>query len=102
MAHIDNIKFNEWSIQKMDEGKKIATSRFEKIGNVGDTFNFNNRTYAIVDVWIATFAFVKMKLYLLEGAESPAEIEEILRGIYPHIQDRHNLYVHFFAPVNII
>jgi hypothetical protein len=79
------IPFNEWSLERIRNQTKKATSRYKKYGNVGDTFHtggysedFELELVIKVPLW-----FVAEDLYRSEGADSSIEFQNIWKKIHP-------------------
>jgi hypothetical protein len=82
----DKLPFNSWSVRRINEGKKICTSRSRKYND--------SRVYLILHLPLAV---VREHLWAEEGADSPSEFEKVWRSIYRGKFDENKMvYVHFF------
>lgn len=83
-------------IPAIERGEKTATTRTERNGSVGDRFVLNGRRYVLTRIlpqpmWAATGLF-----YECEGFRTAEEFREALIGYYPDIEDRTEVFIHFF------
>lgn len=80
------LTFNDWSIQRIAEGRKFCTSRTKKYDDprVVRTEKF--------PLW-----FVRDFLWQVEGANSPQEFEEVWESIHPKkgFNKYQEVFVHF-------
>lgn len=79
------LQFNNWSKERIEQGRKICTSRRKKY--------IDPRVYLIIRIplWI-----VKIFLWKEEGADNPEEFERIWRAIHRgHFKPDNLVYVHF-------
>jgi hypothetical protein len=81
------IPFNAWSKQRIEEGKKICTSRHAK-------YTKDPRVY-----WISPplpWWFIRTYLFQAEGAINPTELNVVIQDIYKRIVSENEMfYVHF-------
>lgn len=96
------IKFNEWSRERLRQGKKKATSRRRRYGHPGDYFYVEGRKYRLVRVERVRLEEVAEKYYEIEGAESPEEFRKIWVGIHPRAgwRPEQKVWLHVFEQVN--
>ena len=84
---MDNIPFNEWSRNRIREGRKICTSRHKRYPR--------DERVTYISPKLPKWFIVKY-LWEPEGANSPDELEDVLRKIYKRrIPDDERFYVHF-------
>jgi len=112
MAQIEIPFSREMAIAAID-GRKIATTRSEKKGEIGDTFWFEDPRregeewmmkyggqFRLIDIRKVDLDFAKHHCYLLEGVETPAEFEEVWRSLHRgHFTIGKTYFIHFFARV---
>lgn len=77
------IPFNDWSLERLRDGRKTATTRSKKFGNVGDTFEVENVIYEITQVGKFELKTIAESFYKEEGAESEEEFIEEWNHIHP-------------------
>jgi hypothetical protein len=95
------IPFNVWSIGKLKEGVKTATTRTTKYGEPGDTFQAIGNNYEITDVKKVKLGEVKKNWWNIEGAKNKQEFENVWIGIHPKsgwTPDK-LVYIHFFRKI---
>lgn len=82
----EKIPFGKWSKERIEQGRKICTSRTRK-------WKDDDRVYLILELPLRV---VRDYLYREEGADSPDEFEMVWRSIFrgSFIPDR-IVYVHF-------
>ena len=117
MTEIDIPFSREMAIAAI-EGRKIATTRSEPKGKVGDTFPiqdprlteqgiqtiYNIPTFRLIDIVPVNLAVVKCEYYRLEGFDNPEAFEKTWRALHrghftidrPHCRP---YYTHFFGRV---
>lgn len=82
-----NIPFNDWSKERIKQGRKFCTSRHKK-------YTKDPR----VD-WISPklpWWFIKRYLWQSEGADSELELQDVVDAIYKRpVKDNEEFYVHF-------
>jgi hypothetical protein len=111
MAQIE-IPFSREMAIAIFEGRKIATTRSEKKGEIGDTFDVivSHKTHGffidagkcrLIDIWPNTWlTTVRDDLYRLEGFDSPEAFERGWRALHRgHFTTNKDYFVHFFARV---
>ena len=98
------IPFNDWSNERLQAGRKFATSRNKKYGSPGDTFEAIGWRWKIVSVQRIPLKFVSNYLYEIEGSDSPMEFISVWDDIHPVKQydPDHLVWVHFFAPDDLL
>lgn len=81
------IPFNDWSKERIEQGKKICTSRHKKYWK------------DLRVTWISPklpWWFIRTYLWKEEGANSPEELQAVINSIYKRIVlDNEEFYVHF-------
>ena len=116
MTEIDIPFSREMAIAAI-EGRKIATTRSEPKGKVGDTFKIPdprpgrghlqgafNPKFRLLDIFPVNLSTVKCEYYRLEGFDSPEDFEKTWRALHrghftvdkPHCRP---YYTHFFGRV---
>jgi len=95
------IKFKDWSKERLKKGWKTATSRTKPHGKKGDTFTVNSKQYKIHFVHKMPLWFVADNLYETEGAMEPIEFINIWKEIHPGKgwQPEQEVYYHYFTEV---
>lgn len=101
MAKI-HIPFNKWSRDRLKTGRKTATTRTKRYGNVGDTFEVDGKTYVITDVRRTKLGTVAYGHFSEEGCSRPSEFIEVWRKIHPikGFDPHEDVWIHFFKEVN--
>lgn len=83
----DLIPFNAWSIQRIQEGRKMCTSRHKKYSKDPRLFYITPK----LQWW-----FIKKFLWKEEGASSPGELQEVIEDILKRkVPDGELFHVHF-------
>ena len=81
----EKIPFNKWSKERIEQGRKICTSRTRKWKD--------DRVYLIIQL---PLGIVKEWLYREEGANSPEEFEKVWRSIFRgNFNSERIVFVHF-------
>lgn len=88
-------------ILAIESGDKTATTRIERKGAVGDTFNLNGRVYAITRVLPLPFWDAVHSFYRTEGFRSESEFRSVMKGYYPDLKDDSTVFIHFFEEVRV-
>lgn len=93
-----NIPFNEWSINRIKQGIKTATTRTKKYGKQGDIFTVGSEKYIISGYLKTSLGIVIGYLYREEGAASPTEFIAVWNSIYPkkNFDPEQTVWIHFF------
>jgi len=96
--------FNLWSKERLILGKKQATSRNKKYGDIGDTFIVGNWEYVIIGVTMFPLWFIRKYLYQTEGCDTPEEFVDIWNVIHPKKRWQSSQYVwyHLFEAKNAV
>lgn len=80
------LPFNAWSKERIQQGRKIFTSRKEK-------YEDDDRV-----IWISPplpWWFIRNYLYKQEGADSPSELQNVIHKIFKRkVEDDELFYVH--------
>ena len=82
MAEI-KIPFNDWSIDRILNQTKKATSRYKKYGDVGDIFNINGFSFELELVIKVPLWFVAEDLHRSEGARTTNDFIGVWNSIHP-------------------
>ena len=95
------IPFNKWSLKKLENGIKYATSRNKKYGEVGDTFNVNGSKYQLTVVTKLPLWFIAFHLHKTEGCKRPIDFENIWKEIHPKKgwKDTQVVWYHHFVEI---
>lgn len=83
----ERIPFNKWSKERIAQGRKFCTSRHKR-------YDLDERVQYISPklLWF----YIKHKLWKMEGADSPEELQEVIEKIYKRkVPDSEEFYVHF-------
>ena len=81
------ITFNDWSRERIRQGRKWMTSRHTRC--LGDI-----RIKLILP--ITKWGFIRNDWYGIEGADSPEELQRVIENIYKRkVPDDEMFYVHF-------
>jgi hypothetical protein len=81
----EKLTFNKWSMERIEQGRKICTSRTRKWED--------DRVYIIIKL---PLKIVRDYLYKEEGANSPEEFESVWKGIFRgRFNPDREVYVHF-------
>lgn len=82
------MKFNKWSRNKIELGKKTLTSRRHDYHKLGDE-------EVLYSVGPLPWKFIREFLYSDEGAASPEELQRVINQIFRRVvQDDEQFYVH--------
>ena len=101
------IKFNEWSKERLKTKTKLATTRNKRYGKIGDTFIVHleqvDYLFELLAVFQLSLYDVASKLYYVEGAESPLAFRKVWEDIHPKAgwQPDKKVYVHLFRLIKI-
>ena len=100
MSRNINIPFNHWSISKVEEGVKKATTRRKRYGFPGDRFLVNGRWFVLTDLKRVTLQDVKTKYWEVEGCDSETHFEKVWSQIHPSLGfvPGFKVWLHFFEP----
>ena len=90
--------FTGWSKKKLQEGKKICTSRLYQMGEVGDLFQVDGDAYCVTRIEHVPLYQVRNTLFHDEGADSPEQFERIFRSQHHFWEWKEGemVYVHYF------
>ena len=81
----EKIPFNSWSRERIEQGRKLCTSRTRK---------WNDSR--VRRIWYVPLGFVKEFLWQPEGADSPEEFEMVWKGIFRgRFEPDKMVFVHF-------
>ena len=95
------IPFQEDFKDRMLEGKKNATTRTKRYGEVGDTFSAFDATFEIIQVWRIPLGLVANALSKAEGFQSPEDFIQCWKRLHPrkgYMQEQ-KVYTHIFKLV---
>lgn len=95
------IPFNEWSRERMRRGKKTATSRTKRYGEVGDWFEVDGQRYELIYVTRSCLDTIKKWYYRWEGCKTPEEFVEVWESIHRRAGFRptQKIWFHVFKKV---
>jgi hypothetical protein len=96
MRRID-LPFSAEMARAVTEGRKCCTSRRDLKGMPGDFFELEGARFRILNVSRERAADIALNFCRLEGFRDTQECREALHEIYPDLEGRDFLYVHFFA-----
>lgn len=82
MSELFRVPMNDWSVERLEQGRKTATTRTERYGEPGDRFEAAEQTYELTHVVEVPLAVVAEYFYSEEGAESPDEFVEVWNDIH--------------------
>jgi len=93
------IPFNKWSLERLYDESKCATSRNKKYGNVGDIFYVGDDKYKITMIKKLPLFFIANELFRTEGCTDPQEFIDIWEEIHPRKGwvDEQKVYYHYFV-----
>jgi hypothetical protein len=100
------IPFSDEMAMAAINSKKIATTRSERKGKIGDWFEIDYPEpfldepvgFIIIDIWESYLPFIKEYYYLLEGFDSPESFEKTWKKLHRgHFTTDKKYFVHFFA-----
>ena len=83
------IPFNKWSLERLYDERKCATTRNKKYGVVGDWFEVvfkdrdESRKYQLIEVTKTKLRSVRDFAWQDEGASCPEEFEKVWIEIHP-------------------
>lgn len=100
MAKID-LPFLQRFHEDLLAGKKIATCRSKKYGEIGDWFEVADGTFKLLAVVKTTLSVVSHHLHVEEGCNAPIEFEAVWNNIHrrkPYHPDT-EVYLHIFRRV---
>ena len=85
-------------------GYKVATTRSEKKGEIGDKFHIEDprdgspELFRIIEIMVVDLETVKNLYYRLEGFESPEAFEKTWRALHRgHFTTRKLYFIHIFG-----
>ncbi len=92
------IPFRADLVKEILNGKKRATARFKKYGQVGDYFVVDNKTFRLAAVSKLPLGLVATQLFDIEGCDSPEHFWKIWNAIHPKRNSPDEIvYVHLFS-----
>ncbi len=84
---MNGIPFNNWSKERIKQGRKDCTSRHQKYPNRNGVDYITEK----MPWWV-----IRKYLWRLEGADSPEELQKVIEEIYKRkVPDNELFYVHF-------
>ncbi len=93
---IIKIPFNNWSIERLRDGRKTATSRTKKYGVPGDMFITTDGTIFELEAIVKkTLHDVAYYFFKEEGAKDPHEFMDVWNELHPKKGFVHNQKVYF-------
>lgn len=95
-----SIFFNKDNMAALKSGRMRATTRTERMGEVGDHFLYKNRRFEITNVQQMDFGEAIQTTFMLNGFESPNEMVAMMTRFYPNIRTNTTVYVHEFREVS--
>jgi hypothetical protein len=107
MAQIE-IPFSREMVIAAIEGRKVATTRSERKGEIGDTFSlddprpyfFNRSTFRLIEIMAVDLETVKNLYFRLEGCSSPEEFERVWRALHRgHFTTGKLYFMHIFGRI---
>jgi len=82
-----NIKFNTWSQERINQGRKFCTSRHKR---------YKDDSRVIYISPMMPWGIIKKYFYGMEGADSPEELQEVIETIMRRVvPDEEMFYLHF-------
>lgn len=83
----NRIPFNDWSRERINQGRKFCTSRHKR-------YSKDERVFQILPRM--KWGIIRDNLYTLEGADSPEELQTVIESIMKReVPDSELFYVHF-------
>lgn len=108
MAEID-IPFSFAMALAAVEGRKVATTRSDRKGEIGDTFlipdprpetSGDATLYQLIEIMAVDLETVKNLYFRLEGFDSPEAFEKTWRALHRgHFTTGKLYYIHFFGRI---
>jgi hypothetical protein len=77
-----DIPFNDWSEERLQEGRKTATTRTKRYGDPGDRFRAAGHVYELTHVVTVPLGIVAEQFHDLEGARTTAAFVEVWEDIH--------------------
>ena len=90
------LKFTHEMGRASTEDRKHCTSRDERKGEIGDTFETDGTWFVLTGVLPLPLYRIGLDLYMTEGFDSPQDCIRALRTIYPYKGPDDMLYTHFY------
>lgn len=97
------IPFNDWSIERLRDGRKTATSRNKKYGVAGDTFITTDSTIFELDAIVKkSLHDVAYYFFKEEGAKDPHEFMDVWKELHPKkgFVPEQKVYFHTFKRID--
>jgi len=91
------IRFSPEMAHAALEGRKCCTSRRDLKGLPGDLFDIDGSRFRILHVSRERVNDIVLQFSRLEGFHLSTTCKETLNALYPDLDGRDYLYVHFFA-----
>ena len=83
----DKIPFNDWSKERIKQGRKFCTSRHKRYPHDGRVLYITEKL---------PWGLIRRCLWQTEGADSPKELQQEIEKIYKRkVPDDEGFFVHF-------
>lgn len=101
-AGLLDVPMNDWSVGKLRNGEKSATTRTERYGNPGDRFEAADTVYELTHVVEVPLHVVAGYFYEPEGCKTKGEFIEVWEEIHPRkgYEPDWMVYLHLFRGVD--
>ena len=95
------IPFNNWSIKRLRNSRKTATSRNKKYGTYGDTFIVDGMKFKLISITYITLLDVAYNHFKEEGAKNPQEFIDVWNELHPKTKfvENQKVYFHTFRRI---
>ena len=99
---IIEIPFNGWSLERLRDGRKTATSRNKLYGVSGDTFTIDNMDFEFRTTYKKQLLDIAENHFKEEGAKSQQEFIDVWVELHPKkgFVPNQKVYFHTFKRIN--
>ena len=95
------IPFNKWSLERLLDERKTATSRNKCYGERNDVFIIRNKIFRITNIRQLKLITIATYCFKDEGCETPEEFINVWKSIHPRLgwtPDK-RVWIHYFTYV---
>ena len=93
------MSMDRYWIPALESGAKTATTRLEKRGDTGDTFEIDGHRYLITNVVCMSMYAAVHIFHFREGFEEWTDMRDTFLQYYPDLADGEQVYVHEFKEI---